>query len=165
MSGQETSPEIKTKIILDEANLAYCEAAERKDKPGERTLDGSPWDSGRMDGEFDEQDFQKILELQMKQAQVCDDHPEVEQRTADLFQKVTPENAGEVLKEVKDDSNIQELARISVLIFLYRFPTVQSYVNKGHPLVLATDEYMLENADKQNWHDYNNIAREMGWME
>jgi hypothetical protein len=26
------------------------------------------------------------------------------------------------------------------------------------------DEYMLENADAQNWHDYNNIAQERGWL-
>jgi len=26
------------------------------------------------------------------------------------------------------------------------------------------DEYMLENADAQNWHDYNNIATEYNWL-
>ncbi|MBT4127695.1 MAG: hypothetical protein HOE32_03470, partial [Nitrospina sp.] len=46
---------------------------------------------------------------------------------------------------------------------LLRFPSVQSFVNKGHPLVLATDEYMLENSNAQNWHDYKFIAEEFGW--
>jgi hypothetical protein len=46
---------------------------------------------------------------------------------------------------------------------MLRFPSVQSFVNKGHPLVLATDEYMLENSNAQNWHDYKFIAEEFGW--
>ena len=56
------------------------------------------------------------------------------------------------------------LSKAAVTTFILRFPTVQSFVNKGHPLVLAMDEYMLENADAQNWHDYNNIAQEQGWL-
>ena len=64
MSTIEPSAEIKAKIILDEANLTFCENAERKDQPGERTPDGSAWDSGKMDGEYDEEDYQKILDLQ-----------------------------------------------------------------------------------------------------
>ena len=161
---QETRADIKAKIILDEANLAFCETAERKDQAGERRLDGSAWEEGRMEGEFDEQDYQRILELQMECAQICDAHPELEERTADLFQKISPENAEDLLTEVMADANIRDLARISITVFLLRFPTVQSFVNKGHPLVLATDEYMLENADAQNWHDYKNIAQEMDWL-
>ncbi len=164
MAVEEISAEIKAKIFLDEANLAFCEITERKDSPGERTVDGSAWDSGKMDGEFDEEDYHKILELQMEQASICDDHPELEGKTEELFKKITPENAEEVLKEVLADRNIRDLARISVVIFLLRFPSVQSFVNKGHPLVLATDEYMLENADSQNWQAYKNISDEMGWM-
>ncbi|MBI4389267.1 MAG: hypothetical protein HY580_03725 [Nitrospinae bacterium] len=163
MSIYETSAETKAKIILDEANLTFCETAERKDKPGARTLDGSCWDSGKMDGEYDERDFHRILELQLQAARICDERPELEEKTAQLFQKVTAENSGDILKEALSDSGVLELGKISVVIFLLRFPTVQSFVNKGHPLVLATDEYMLENANKQNWHDYSNIARDMGW--
>lgn len=156
--------EIKAKILLDEANLAFSETAERKDKAGERTLDGSAWDQGKMDGEYDEEDYQTILELQKKAAEICDSHPELEERTSELFQSVTPENAEDVLKEAMSDPNILELSRIPVTIFLLRFPTVQSFVNKGHPLVLAMDEYMLENANAQNWQDYQNIAQEYGWI-
>lgn len=163
MSGKETSPEIKAKILLDEANLAFCETAERKDEPGNRTKDGSAWEHGKMDGEFDEEDYDRILELQLEAANICDTHPELEEKTADLFQKVTAENAEEIIREVMSNPDIRDLARIAVTIFLLRFPTVQSFVNKGHPLVLATDEYMLENADAQNWYDYKNIAQEMGW--
>ena len=61
------------------------------------------------------------------------------------------------------DPEIIDLARIAVTIFMLRFPSVQSFVNKGHPLVLATDEYMLENSNAQNWHDYKFIAEEFGW--
>ncbi len=164
MSTTEPSAEIKAKIILDEANLAFCETAERKDQLGERTPDGSAWDSGKMDGEYDEQDYQKILELQTQAARICDDNPDLEDRTAELFQKITPNNAQEILKEITEDFNIIELARISVTVFLLRFPSAQSFVNKGHPLVMASDDYMLQNADAQNWNDYNSIAREFGWI-
>ena len=162
MSGQETTAEIKAKIILDEANLTFCETAERKDEPGNRNLEGSGWEEGKMDGEYDQEDFQRILELQLEAAKICDTNPELEEKSADMFQKVTPDNGEEILKEALADSDIRGLARISVIVFLLRYPTVQSFVNKGHPLVLATDEYMLENADSQNWHDYKNIAQEIG---
>ncbi len=163
MSENLTKTEIKTKIILDEANLAFCETSERKDEPNNRTLDGSAWEEGKMEGEFDDEDFQRILELQLEAAKICDTNPHLEEKTADLFQQVTEDNAEDLLKEALDDPDIKDLARISVTVFLLRFPTVQSFVNKGHPLVLATDEYMLENANAQNWHDYKNIAHEMGW--
>jgi len=163
MATYETTAENKAKILLDEANLTFCETAERKDSPGERNLDGSPWDQGKMDGEFDEQDYQKILELQLKAAVICDAHPELEEKTAEIFQSVTAENADDVLQQIQEDPNLLELARIAVTVFLLRFPTVQSFVNKGHPLVLAMDEYMLENANAQNWQDYQNIAEEFGW--
>ncbi|CAI2718869.1 hypothetical protein [Nitrospina watsonii] len=162
MSGKETSPEIKAKIMLDEANLAFCETAERKDEHGDRNREGSAWEQGKMDGEFDETDYERILDLQLEAANICDTHPELEDKTSELFQKVTADNAEEVIQEVMADPDIRDLARIAVTIFLLRFPTVQSFVNKGHPLVLATDEYMLENADAQNWHDYKNIAQDMG---
>ena len=83
--------------------------------------------------------------------------------TADIFQSVTDENADDVLKQVQKQLGILDLGRIAVTIFLLRFPSVQSFVNKGHPLVLATDEYMLENSNAQNWHDYKFIAEEFGW--
>ncbi len=162
MSGQETTAEIKAKIMLDEANLTFCETAERKDESGNRNLEGSGWEEGKMDGEYDQEDFGRILELQLEAAQICDTNPELEEKSADMFQKVTPDNGEEILKEVMADPDIRNLARISVIVFLLRYPTVQSFVNKGHPLVLATDEYMLENADSQNWHDYKNIAQEIG---
>ncbi|MFQ5482845.1 MAG: hypothetical protein ACE5ER_08805 [Nitrospinaceae bacterium] len=162
---QETSPEIKVKLILDEANLAFCETAERSDAAGNRQLDGSPWEQGKMEGEYDQEDFQRILELQLETAQVCDTHPQLEEKTAEMFQKVTPDNGAEILQEVLAESGIRDLARTSITIFMLRFPTVQSFINKGHPLVLATDEYMLENANAQNWHDYRNIADEMGWLQ
>lgn len=161
MSNFETSAEVKAKIILDEANLAFSETAQRKDKAGERRLDGSGWDPGNMEGEYDEEDFQKILELQLQTAQICDTYPELEEKTRELFPKVNAENAEELLKEIISDHGIRQLAKLSVTIFLLRFPTVQSYVNKGHPLVLAADDYMLENTNQQNWHDYNNIAYDM----
>ena len=162
--AEDTSPETKAKIILDETNLAFCETTERSDEAGSRRLDGSQWEEGKMEGEYDQEDFHRILELQLTAAQICDTHPDLEEKTAELFQKVTPENADEILKESLADSNIRELARISVTIFLLRFPNAQSFTNKGHPLVLAMDEYMLENTDAQNWRDYNNIAEEMGWL-
>ncbi len=161
MSNHETSAEVKAKIIIDEANLAFSETAQRKDKPGERTLDGSGWDPGNMEGEYDEEDFQKILEMQLRIAQVCDSRPELEEKTAEMFPKVNAENAAEMLKEVLANSGIREIVKNSVAMFLLRYPTVQSYLNKGHPLVLAADEYMLENSNQQNWHDYNNIAQDM----
>jgi hypothetical protein len=163
MEEYETSIENKVKILLDEANLTFSETSERKDSAGDRKEDGSGWDSGQMDGEFDEMDFHRILELQLKAAQICDEHPELEEKSANLFQKVTAENAEEVLKEVAAENNLLELGRISVVVFLLRFPNVESFVNKGHPLVLAMDEYMLENANAQNWKDYENIANDYGW--
>jgi hypothetical protein len=163
MSQQISSSEIKVKIILDEANLTFSETAERKDEANDRKLDGSVWEEGKMDGEFDEEDYNRILELQLEAAKVCDTNPELEQKTEELFQKVTADNADEILKEIVEDPDIKILGRVAVAIFLLRFPTVQSFVNKGHPLVLATDEYMLENADAQNWHDYKNLAQEMRW--
>ena len=163
MSQQETSIETKARIILDEANLTFAEVAVRKDKPGERTVDGSVWDDGKMDGEFDDEDFQNILDLQLEAAKICDAHPELEATTEEMFQSVTAENADDVIKKILENEDIKKLARISVIIFMFRFPTVQSFVNKGHPLVLATDEYMLENSTAQNWHDYNHIAQEMKW--
>ena len=164
MSTTETSKEIKAKILLDEANLAFSEASERKDSAGERNLEGSAWEEGRMEGEYDEADYQKILDLQMRSAIACDEHPDLEEKTAQLFESITPENADEVLETVLKDPNIMILGKSAVTTFILRFPTVQSFVNKGHPLVLAMDEYMLENADAQNWHDYNNIAQQNGWL-
>ncbi len=163
MAQENTSPEIKAKIILDEANLAFCETSQRNDEANDRKLDGSSWEEGKMDGEFDEEDYGRILKLQLDAAQICDTHTDLEQRTSDLFQKVNADNAEEILKEALADPDIKSLAGIAVTVFLLRFPTVQSFVNKGHPLVLATDEYMLENADSQNWHDYKNLAHEMRW--
>lgn len=163
MAEYETSTENKAKILLDEANITFCETSERKDSAESRTLDGSPWDMGRMDGEFDEEDFQKILEIQLQAAKICDEHPELEEKTSEMFQSVTPDNADEVLKQILAEPNLRDLAKIAVTIFLLRFPTVESFVNKGHPLVLAMDEYMLENANAQNWQDYQNIAEEYSW--
>lgn len=163
MSEQMTSPEIQAKIILDEANLTFCETSQRNDEANDRKLEGSSWEEGKMDGEFDEEDYDLILKLQLEAAQICDTNPDLEQRTSELFQKVNADNGEEVLNEVQADPDIKNLGRIAVTVFLLRFPTVQSFVNKGHPLVMATDEYMLENADAQNWHDYKNLAQEMRW--
>jgi hypothetical protein len=163
MTPTETSAEVKAKIILDEANLAFTEAAERKDKPGARTLDGSAWDDGKMEGEYDERDFRKILELQLKAARICDDNPDLERTTADMFQSVTAENAGGVLKKIAENPDIMELARISVTLFMMRFPTAHAFMTKGHPLVMASDEFMLENSASRHWYDYSNIARDFGW--
>ena len=163
MSSQQPSKEIIAKIMLDEANLTFCETSERKDAPGERNLEGSAWDEGKMDGEFDLEDYQRILELQMEAVCICDKQPELEQKTADMFQTVTQDNADNVLEQIKEEPEVLSLARIAVTIFMLRFPSVQSFVNKGHPLVLATDEYMLENSNAQNWHDYKFIAEEFGW--
>ena len=66
MAENETSTENKAKILLDEANITFCETSERKDSAENRTLDGSPWDMGRMDGEFDEEDFQKFWRFSYK---------------------------------------------------------------------------------------------------
>lgn len=164
MSQHETSVETKVRIILDEANLAFAEVTQRQDKPGERDVNGSVWEDGKMEGEYDDEDFQRILELQHEAAKICDAHPEMEDKTADMFQSINPENAEDVLKEALENDAIKGLARISVIIFMFRFPTVQSFVNKGHPLVLATDEYMLENSTAENWHDYNRISQEMNWV-
>ena len=164
MSQTETSAEVKAKILLDEANLAFSETSERKDTAGDRKADGSAWEEGRMEGEYDEADYQRILELQMNAAIVCDEHPELEEETAKLFESITETNGEEVLNTVLANENIMVLSKAAVTTFILRFPTVQSFVNKGHPLVLAMDEYMLENADAQNWHDYNNIAQERGWL-
>ena len=163
MSSQQPSKEIIAKIMLDEANLTFCETSERKDAPGERNLEGSAWDEGKMDGEFDLEDYQRILELQMEAVCICDKQPELEQKSADMFQTVTQDNADDVLEQIKEEPEVLSLARIAVTIFMLRFPSVQSFVNKGHPLVLATDEYMLENSNAQNWHDYKFIAEEFGW--
>ena len=163
MSQQISSSEIKVKIILDEANLTFSETAERKDEPNDRKLDGSVWEEGKMDGEFDEEDYRRVLEIQLEAAKICDTNPDLEHKTAELFQKVNADNAEEIFQEVLADPDLKDLGRIAITVFLLRFPTVQSFVNKGHPLVLATDEYMLENADAQNWHDYKNIAQEMRW--
>ena len=163
MSSQQPSKEIIAKIMLDEANLTFCETSERKDAPGERNLEGSAWDEGKMDGEFNLEDYQRILELQMEAVCICDKQPELEQKTADIFQTVTQENADDVMEQIKQEPEVLSLARIAVTIFMLRFPSVQSFVNKGHPLVLATDEYMLENSNAQNWHDYKFIAEEFGW--
>ena len=164
MSQTETSAEVKAKILLDEANLAFSETSERKDASGDRKPDGSAWEEGRMEGEYDETDYQKILDLQMKAAIGCDEHPDLEEKTAKLFESINDSNAEDVLNTVCGDKNIMILSKAAVTTFILRFPTVQSFVNKGHPLVLAMDEYMLENADAQNWHDYNNIAQEQGWL-
>lgn len=164
MSQHETSLETKARIILDEANLAFAEVSQRQDKPGERTVDGSGWEEGKMDGEYDDEDFQRILELQLEAAKICDAHPELENKTSEMFQAINPENAEQTLKEILENDAIKDLARISVIIFMFRFPTVQSFVNKGHPLVLATDEYMLENSTAENWHDYHRISQEMNWV-
>ena len=88
MEEYETSAENKAKILLDEANITFCETSERKDSPEKRTEDGSPWDMGRMDGEFDEDDYQKILELQLQAAKICDDHPEMEEKTGEMFRNI-----------------------------------------------------------------------------
>ena len=101
MSNKEPSKEIMVKIMLDEANLTFCEVGQRKDSAGERNLEGSAWDEGKMDGEFDLEDYKRILELQMEASCICDEHPELEQETADIFQSVTDENADDVLKQVQ----------------------------------------------------------------
>ena len=144
MSQTETSAEVKAKILLDEANLAFSETSERKDASGDRKPDGSAWEEGRMEGEYDETDYQKILDLQMKAAIVCDEHPELEEKTAQLFESINDSNAESVLNTVLADKDIMILSKAAVTTFILRFPTVQSFVNKGHPLVLAMDEYMLE---------------------
>ena len=107
MSTTETSTEVKAKILLDEANLAFSETSERRDSKGERNLEGSAWEEGRMEGEYDEQDFQKILGLQLKAARICDHNPELEQKTAELFESITPENADEKLKEVAEEADAE----------------------------------------------------------
>ena len=66
MSTTETSAEVKAKILLDEANLAFSETSERRDNKGERNLEGSAWEEGRMEGEYDETDYQKLRKMQMR---------------------------------------------------------------------------------------------------
>ena len=88
MSNTETSAEVKAKILLDEANLAFSETSERRDSLGERNPEGSAWEDGRMEGEYDEADYQKILELQMRAAIVCDDHPELEEKIQNAKKRV-----------------------------------------------------------------------------
>ncbi len=164
MTTTETKSDIKAKILLDEANVSFCETAERKDKPNERKTDGSVWNRKRMEKEYDEADFQKILDMQLSTAKICDEHPELEEKTSQLSQSITSENAEDILKEVTEDKNIMELARIGVALFLLRFPSVQSFTNKGHALVTESDdEYMLQKNQAQNWHDYNNVARDFDW--
>ena len=46
MSQTETTAEVKAKILLDEANLAFSETSERKDTAGDRKPDGSAWEEG-----------------------------------------------------------------------------------------------------------------------
>ena len=41
MSPQQPSNEIIVKTILDEANLTFCETADRKDAANERSVEGS----------------------------------------------------------------------------------------------------------------------------
>ena len=106
MSQTETTAEVKAKILLDEANLAFSETSERKDTTGDRKPDGSAWEEGRMEGEYDEADYQRILELQMDAAVVCDEHPELEDETAKLFESITETNGEEVLNTVLANKNI-----------------------------------------------------------
>jgi len=164
MATTETKPEIKAKILLDEANVAFSETAERKDKPNERKTDGSVWNVKRMEREYDEADFQKILDMQLSTAKICDEHPELEEKTSQLFESVTPENAGDILKEVTEDKNIMDMAHTGIVMFMLRYPSVESYLNKGHALVTgADDDFMLQKNQAQNWHDYNNVARDFDW--
>ena len=60
MATTETKLEIKAKILLDEANVAFSETAERKDKPNERKTDGSVWNVKRMERENDSSLLQPI---------------------------------------------------------------------------------------------------------
>ena len=99
MSTPETSAEVKAKILLDEANLAFSETSERKDSAGERNLEGSAWEEGRMEGEYDEADYQKILELQMRAAIACDDHPELEEKNSTV---VRVDHSGKCRRSPRD---------------------------------------------------------------
>ena len=74
MSQTETSAEVKAKILLDEANLAFSETSERQDASGDRKPDGSAWEEGRMEGEYDETDYQKILDLHSEKVLVSNHH-------------------------------------------------------------------------------------------
>ena len=105
---QEPDVETMAKILLDEANLAFCETTERKDEAGSRTADGSVWDEGRMEGEFDQADYDKILELQLKTAKISDEHPDLESKTEEMFRSITSDNAEEIFKQLKEDPNIFE---------------------------------------------------------
>ena len=73
-----------------------------------------------------EEDYNKILELQLQAAVICDEHPELEEKTGEMFQTVTAENADEVLKQIMEEPDLRDLAKIAVIIFLLRFPSVQS---------------------------------------
>lgn len=164
MATNETKPDVKAKILLDEANVTFSETAERKDQPNERKTDGSVWNIQRMEREYNETDFKKILDMQLTIAKICDEHPELEKKTSNLSQSITPENAEDILKEVTEDKNIMDLARTGVVMFLLRFPSVQLFINKGHALVTESDDdFMLQKNQAQNWHDYNNVARDFGW--
>ncbi|HJP18497.1 MAG: hypothetical protein CMH78_04305 [Nitrospinae bacterium] len=165
MATAETKPDVKAKILLDEANVAFSETAERKDQPNERKSDGSVWNIKRMEREYDEADFQKILDMQLTTAKICDEHPELEEKTSQLSQSITPKNAEEILKQVTEDKNIMDLARTGVVMFLLRFPSVESFINKGHALITGSDDdFMLQKNQAQNWHDYNTIAQDFDWL-
>ena len=163
METTETKPNIKAKILLVESNAAFRETAERKDQPNQRETDGFALNIEQMEGEYDKADYPKILDMQFTSAKICDDHPELEQKTSQLSESITPENAEDILKQISEDKNIMELARTSIVMFLLRFPSVESFTKKGHPLVEDLDEFMLKKKQAQNWHDYNNIARDFGW--
>ena len=65
---------------------------------------------------------------------------------------------------LQEEKNIMDLARTGIVMFKLRFPSVQSYLNKGHALVTgADDDFMLQKNQAQNWHDYNNVARDFDW--
>mgnify|MGYP001319850379 FL=1 len=165
MATTETKPGVKAKILLDEANVAFSETAERKDQSNERKADGSVWNIKRMEREYDEADFQKILDMQLTTAKICDEHSELEEKTSQLSQSITSENAEEIFKQVTEDKNIMDLARTGVVMFLLRYPSVESLINKGHALITGSDDdFMLQKNQAQNWHDYNTIARDFDWV-
>ena len=45
--------------------------------------------------------------------EICDEHPELEEKTANLFQSISAENADEILSQVMADANIRELGVIT----------------------------------------------------
>jgi hypothetical protein len=117
-----------------------------------------------MEREYDEADFQKILDMQLSTAKICDEHPELEEKTSQLFESVTPENAGDILKEVTEDKNIMDMAHTGTVMFMLRYPSVESYLNKGHALITGEDDdFMLQKKEAQIWYDYNNVARDFDW--